>query len=108
MIEPSTEQVLAIRQEWDEGKLDTRGWANALDCSLETVRRIGRRDTYRKVGRPTSTAARPLPPAQAPKGEPTADEIARSLARLQRLTEEQPEGPEAARQALEGLREQGE
>lgn len=42
----SPAEVARIRSEWDGGSIDVRGWALAKGCSPETIRRIGRRDTY--------------------------------------------------------------
>jgi hypothetical protein len=43
------QQILSIREDFDAGELDTRAWADALGCSIETVRRIARRETCREV-----------------------------------------------------------
>ena len=45
------EQALRIQRLWDERNLDVRAEANFFDVSPETIRRIGRRDTYRHLGR---------------------------------------------------------
>ena len=42
--------VASIRLEYAERRLDVRAWADARQCSLETVRRIARGDTYRHAG----------------------------------------------------------
>ncbi len=81
---PTEAQILLIRQEWSTRTCDTRAWAEALDVSLETIRRIGRGDTYRTVGRaegarPGSPSPRASPPASA---EPSPEEISASLDRL--------------------------
>jgi hypothetical protein len=104
--------VLRIRAEWDARSIDTRAWANALDMNPESVRRIGRRDTYRNVGRENSNAIlAPLgvvkrgPDSGTQRGierkftfpgdaEPDEAEIAASLARLQeRMESAQAAGP---------------
>ena len=78
------QQVLQIRAEFASGTLDTRAWAAALDVSLETIRRIGRGDTYRHVGRVKMPAATSQSPRAPSAPEPTEEEIAASLASLQR------------------------
>ena len=90
--------VLRIRAEWDARSIDTRAWANALDMNPESVRRIGRRDTYRNVGRESSGAI--LAPLGVVKrgpdlsdAEPDEAEIAASLARLQERMEAGKAGP---------------
>lgn len=103
MITPSTEQVRAIREAWDEGRLSAREWADALDCSLETIRRIGRRDTYRNVDRPGGGRTRALPPG-GPAPEPDAEAVAQSLAKLRGLMDKLPEGPQAGAEAIEELK----
>jgi hypothetical protein len=93
MSQPIPEHiVLRIRAEWDARSIDTRAWANALNMNPETIRRIGRRDTYRHVGRENSTAI--LAPLgvvnrgfNSPSDEPDEAEIAASLARLQERME---------------------
>ena len=45
------EQAARIQRLWDERNLDVRAEANFFDVSPETIRRIGRRDTYRHLGR---------------------------------------------------------
>jgi hypothetical protein len=106
--------VLRIRAEWDANEIDTRAWANALDMNPESVRRIGRRDTYRHVGRENSREILGVAPLGIVKrgpdsgtqrgierkftfpGDPEPDEaeIAASLARLQeRMESAQAAGP---------------
>lgn len=100
-MSPTEAQVLEIRRQSDAGTLNVREWAEVLDVSLETVRRIGRRDTYRKLGR--EVLVRALPPILEPEGPPDA-EIEASLARLRGLADRLPEGPQAAEAAIEGLK----
>lgn len=99
-MSPTEAQVLEIRRQSDAGTLNVREWAEVLDVSLETVRRIGRRDTYRKLGR---SVVRTLPPIVEEDGPPDA-EIEASLARLRGLADRLPEGPQAAEAAIEGLK----
>lgn len=40
-------EVLEIRHQQAHGTLDVRAWADVKLCSLETVRRVARGDTYR-------------------------------------------------------------
>ena len=47
----SDHQVIKIREEADARILNVREWANWLEVSPETVRRIARRDTHRHVGK---------------------------------------------------------
>ena len=82
---PSVAQIAQIRHEQDMGILNVRDWAYALDCSPETVRKIARRDTYRKVSTGQDVEGqhdRPRARLDEP-GEPSDEEIAASLARLQ-------------------------
>ena len=74
----SLADVLEIRRQTDAGTIDVRAWAAARSVSLETIRRIGRRDTYRDIGdRPPKEA--PLArPADPPSG-PSQGEIEASL-----------------------------
>lgn len=45
----SDAEVLAIRFQHSRGRLDVRTWADMKLCSIETVRRVARGDTYRHV-----------------------------------------------------------
>lgn len=81
------QQVLAIRAEWDARTINVRLWADALKCSPETIRKVGRRDTYRDVAEgpsPAHQSAWNPPPATlaAPAGQISAS--AARLAELQR------------------------
>lgn len=42
-------EVLEIRHQQSRGTLDVRVWADTKMCSIETVRRVARGDTYRHV-----------------------------------------------------------
>lgn len=45
----SDAEVLEIRHQHARGRLDVRTWADTKLCSIETIRRIARGDTYRHV-----------------------------------------------------------
>lgn len=104
-------EVLEIRHQHAHGVLDVRMWADVKLCSIETIRRIARGDTYRHtagikahpafgglqghssasprpaVGRQPALDPTFQPPATAPLGslieEPDGDEAQASFARLQ-------------------------
>ena len=94
----SPQDVVEIRRLWDDGSINVRKWADTYGCSPETVRKIGRRDTYRTVGvraapgasygpaasRDSTPPAIGLPGQPFPKGdpEPTEEELAASASRL--------------------------
>ena len=89
----SPQDVVEIRRQWDDGSINVRKWADTYGCSPETVRKIGRRDTYRTVGAAKAAPAvsalpvtgQPWTPGQPfPKGdpEPTEEELAASARRL--------------------------
>lgn len=59
------QQILAIRQEWDAKTINVRAWADALKVSPETIRKVGRRDTYRNVAEGRQVTP---PPQQPPEG----------------------------------------
>ncbi len=71
-------EVDAIRREYAGGALNVRKWCEILDCSPETVRRIARRDTYRKVAASLEPVA--VSPV-APAVQEAADESLALLAR---------------------------
>lgn len=103
--------VVEIRRQWDNGTISVRKWADTYGCSPETVRKIGRRDTYRTIGADGPAASRdststggstavlsqaaPWTPGQPfPKGdsEPTAEEQAASLSRVMGMVAEAERG----------------
>lgn len=45
----SDAEVLEIRFQQSRGRLDVRTWADSKMCSIETIRRIARGDTYRHL-----------------------------------------------------------
>jgi len=103
-------QVLQIRQEWRSGNCDTRGWADALGCSLETVRRIGRGDTYRHV---SGADAGHVPAGQArlastEPDEPTEADIAASLARFRAALSNAPQTAGGVNSLLDEMQKKGE
>lgn len=93
-------EVAEIRHQQARGRLDVRVWADTKRCSIETVRRIARGDTYRHMGGQTAhpsfgglRTTQPVfvPPARLPglanilpdAEDPNEDEAAASFARLQ-------------------------
>lgn len=77
------QQILSIREEFDAGKLDTRAWADVLECSLETVRRIARRETCREVkGGQRITGSHEAGRVAELSEEPMSEAAAASLARM--------------------------
>lgn len=81
------EQVILIRKEWDDRNINVREMANIFNVTPETIRRIGRRDTYRHVGKPgfQSSDHRISGPKQV---EIPAAEIDASLMRLMQQLDE--------------------
>jgi len=128
-------EVLEIRHQHAHGVLDVRMWADVKLCSIETVRRVARGDTYRHaagvkahpvfgglqgqspaglrpaVGRQTAPALDPAfqPPATQPladlASEPDGNEAAASLARLQSALAEPVPGDPQASAAVRLLDE---
>ena len=104
----SPQAVLEIRYQWDNGTINVREWATALDCGLETIRRIGRRDTYRGV------KAGQRVEANHPKGaaatltafayEPTTLDTSASIAKLNAILEEQQAGPKLVNALLDEMK----
>jgi hypothetical protein len=77
----SPAEIARIREESDSGVLSPRAWALAKGVSVETVRRVARRETY------ADGTSRGLPTADPHSGppstpEPTAGEMAASLEKL--------------------------
>lgn len=78
-------EVLRIRKWIDTREKSPRAIAAVFACSLETVRRIGRRETYAHV--PEAGKAPELGERHEPRGvalgdEPSAGEVKASLARF--------------------------
>ena len=46
--------VAEIRLQYARGTLNVKAWADARGCSIETVRRVARGDTYRQIGGQTT------------------------------------------------------
>lgn len=88
-------EVRLVRTQSAAGTLDIRKWADAKGVSLETVRRIARRDTYRDV-----------PDFDEPKqlDEPDAEAIAASLRKLQQAVDSTPPQPREVGDLLDQLR----
>jgi hypothetical protein len=97
----TTEEVEAIRLQWDQGTIKTREWADMLGCSIETIRRIGRRETYRGVQTGQHISG-PAPKGGSPLvNEPSSADVAASLARMADLVAKQ--GPKRADGLVEKL-----
>lgn len=91
----SVEAIISIQEAWDNRTIDVRACADLYDVTPETIRRIGRRDTYRHVGRPT-TAQDHRTVGKATSAISDA-EIEASLARLrERMQKERPADPMTA------------
>lgn len=76
-------EVRRIRAEHDAGTLDAKAWAASKVCSAETVRKVGRRETYNSVpdGEQLETAG---------DLELSAEEVEASFKRLQQAVEAAP------------------
>ena len=48
----SPADIAEIRRQWDDGSISVKAWAEARNCSRETVRKVGRRETYRQIANP--------------------------------------------------------
>ncbi len=82
-------EAAAIRREFLAGHLNVRAWADLLDCSLETVRRIARGDTYRAVQKQAEQDGFVGVPGSGlivQGSEPTEEELEASLAQLEKRT----------------------
>ena len=90
----SPAEVLAIRRESERGLLDTRAWADKLGCSLETVRRIARRETYRGMHLEVDK-------------EPTEADVAQSLEKLQQSIPTVPQTAQGVDALLDQITERG-
>lgn len=91
----SPAEVRRIRAQAAAGSLSVRAWADAKGVSLETVRRIARRDTYRDV------------PDEEPLADgdtPSAADIAASLAKLQQAVNAAPPQPREINDLLDSIR----
>ena len=97
----TAEEVLRIREQHANGTLSVRSWGDIKQCSLETIRKICRFETYRHVktaedstrrglprradgaGERKGGGTEPLASATPPRwGEPTEAEMDASFARL--------------------------
>ena len=81
----TAQQILEIRAQAEAGVLRPKLWADAIGCSVETVRRYARGDSARHLtGQRWGEAGLPAgtnePGTYA--GEPNASELAASLERL--------------------------
>ena len=93
-------EVLEIRAEYDAGTIVTKRWADKLNCSIESVRRIARRETYRFIAEVDAAAA--------VADEVAADEAAASLRRLQAELDATPMSGREADALITELTKQGE
>lgn len=94
-------EVRLIRAQWDSGEISVSGWARAKGCGAETVRRIGRRETYAQIAdRPPS-----FPSADEPDQPGVTDEegMRRSLERLQQVLDQTPPSAKVANELLDEL-----
>lgn len=95
----SPSDVRLIRAQYARNQLDVRAWADARQCSIETVRRVARRDTYRHI--PDL--------AEGPSAsEPLPQEALDALAQLGRTAKEQPPQAPEVNALLDELRAKGE
>lgn len=102
------EQILSIREQADADCLNVRAWADELGCSLETVRRIARRDTNRLVrGGQAVEGAHSRGSISTRVLEPTEAEIAASLARLQGAMSPVPQTAQGVNSLLDELTKKG-
>lgn len=106
----STAEVMKIRAEWDGGTIRVRDWADAKGCSPETVRKVGRRDTYRGVreggGEPSKRKV--YTPDEGLELLPLDDAGAQgSLARLQAELDRAPISPRGVDGLLDELTREG-
>ena len=103
------DQAIQIRLEADAGTLDVRKWADRLACSLETIRRIARRDTHRalragqKIEGPHFRGASALPT----DSEPTEAELTESLRKLSEQMAYAPQTSRGVNNLLDELTQQG-
>jgi len=94
-------EVFQIRLEWDMQTIDVRAWSRAKGCVPETIRKIGRRDTY-TTGEFAREAGEQLP--VRPGDEPTPEEMAASFARLQQAVDATPPQAVEVDEMLEAMR----
>jgi hypothetical protein len=76
-------EILSIRADYAAGRLSPKAWADAKDCSPETIRRIARGETHRNVGGQAGPAFGGLGQVgTAPDSDASDAELAASFARL--------------------------
>lgn len=91
--------IRLIRKQAADGTLSTREWAISRSCGVETIRRIARRETYGHI----PDVAEP----QAAGAEPSAGELAASLARLSQAAQALPPQPREVASLLDELASKG-
>lgn len=101
----TTRQILEIRAQYDAGELDPRIWANLLMCSVETVRKIARRDTYRHVGSESEVIESGS--ASPPTDDLSTEDALASMERLRKALEAQPLGAKDADSMVEEMARRG-
>jgi hypothetical protein len=89
----SDANVRRIRGEAAAGTLNPSRWADAHGCSIETIRRVARRESYRHV----------LDVASEPREDVSEAELAASLERLTQAALATPVQPVEARHLLDEL-----
>lgn len=114
----SAAEILRIREEWDQDRIRVRAWSDAKGCSPETIRKIGRRDTYRNVQGTDSRVSRRvvhLPDGEREGGlgspivrdEMGEQAMSQSLARLQAELDKAPLTARGVDSILDELTKQG-
>lgn len=104
----SPEAVGEIRRQWDGKTINVRAWADEYGCSPETIRKIGRRDTYRNAAAASAPVPSRLPQHPMPKAvEPTEEEAAASARRLTEMMRESKEKETSGDRMLDELEKRG-
>ena len=73
-------EVRLIRRQAARNQLNVRAWADLHECSLETVRRIARRETYRHIADLPEPA--PTPADLPPEAQDALDALASHASRI--------------------------
>ena len=85
----SAAEVYQLRREWAARTISVKDWADEKNCSHETIRRIGRGETYRNFTE-TPEEARVVYRQAAPAAEPSPGELVASMERLREELAQQP------------------
>lgn len=91
-------EILAIRAQWDAQTINVREWCQVHGCSAETIRRIGRRETYVHIGEGLAE----LPTVAGE--DPAPGDLAASLSRLQQAVNQAPPGKAEVNEILKELK----